>query len=428
MVQVGSCPECQKEVALGDALATDGDVQLCCPHCDLEFARDKLTLREVPELLLAGAAADAAAHDQLTDTSPAVNDSQPLLGGADVGAEEDVEPGHVSPIDMPVVTASGARQEYDAQISTQPRVAQAGGSRSFFRQLVGIAGGGVIGLAIGYYVLLWIGGPQKDFLEIGHRLPPWAVPAAFHRVEVRTAPSQDDARRSLADLLDADDEGRDELGLPVEPEGMPPAPLPGEQVPAVDAIKTEVAVLDPPKRTTADLEAALQAAADVRLSLVAGELNDPALRPLKSSAYRAFAALADAVTFAQATPGREAEHKAFATQAEQLLVDTLVSERMKGQLGGLAAEWLDAAGRDSKGVVAAGHVAGSHMGIADQRGILVELAGTTRRLAVVGPHAIDAPRGANVVVVGTLIDKPHVRIGGYTGSADQVVWAGLVLQ
>ena len=135
-----------------------------------------------------------------------------------------------------------------------------------------------------------------------------------------------------------------------------------------------------------------------------------------------------ACTFAQATPGRESEHNALATQAEQLLADTLASERMKGQIGELAAQWLDAAARDSTGVVAAGRVVGSHMGFTHQRGVLLELAGTSRRLAIVGPVAIDAPSGATVLVVGTLIDKPQERISGYTGSADQVVWAGMVLQ
>jgi hypothetical protein len=197
---------------------------------------------------------------------------------------------------------------------------------------------------------------------------------------------------------------------------------------AAESSASTIAVVNPPALTTADLEAALKAAADVRLSLVAGELTDPALRPLKSSAYRAFAALAEAVTFAKAIPGRESEHAQLAAQAEQFLVDTLANERLKAQLGRLAEEWLVAPARDSTGFVAAGLVVGSHMGIASQRGIVVELAGTAHRLAVVGPLAIDTPRGASVVVVGALIDKPRERIRGYTGSAEEVVWAGLVLE
>jgi hypothetical protein len=43
--------------------------------------------------------------------------------------------------------------------------------------IVGLGGSGVIGLAFGYIILLWIGGPQRDFLNIRHKLPGFLVPA-----------------------------------------------------------------------------------------------------------------------------------------------------------------------------------------------------------------------------------------------------------
>src|SRR5690349_7920121 len=46
---------------------------------------------------------------------------------------------------------------------------------NWFGQLIGIVGGGVIGLTIGYCILLRIRGPEADFLEIADRLPRWAT-------------------------------------------------------------------------------------------------------------------------------------------------------------------------------------------------------------------------------------------------------------
>jgi hypothetical protein len=45
-------------------------------------------------------------------------------------------------------------------------------------QFLGIAIGGVIGLSIGYMILLWIKGPSTDFLKVGKSLPSWMVPAS----------------------------------------------------------------------------------------------------------------------------------------------------------------------------------------------------------------------------------------------------------
>jgi hypothetical protein len=47
-------------------------------------------------------------------------------------------------------------------------------------QLVGVVGGGVLGLALGYWILLWLGyflGRNTDIFEIKAKLPGWAVPA-----------------------------------------------------------------------------------------------------------------------------------------------------------------------------------------------------------------------------------------------------------
>lgn len=441
MVHIGACPACEKEIAGGAAPSPGDGARLRCPHCDQEFAPSEVTLREVPELILASTAADAsgavgsAVESQQTAEQPAEPEKQvsgtfsaeEKIPDTFLEQEEDQQQEFASPIDMPVVAPLSERQEYDGQINSEWRAARAAEPRSFLRHLVGIVGGGVVGLALGYFILLWIGGPQKDFLEIGHRLPRWMVPAAFHRAQPMRELSGDDAGRSLADLLQHLEDDPRVLPEP-ELEGLPPEPPPREHVAAAQPATAAVAVIDAPKLTTADLDAALKTASEVRLSLVARETSDATLRPLKESAYQAFTALAEAVTFAMHEPGREIEHAMLLSQAEQLLLDTLANERMIDRLGPLAAKWIETAEGQTTGVVAAGIVIGSHMGTREQRGILVELTGTSRTLPVVAPFAIDAPLGARVVVVGSLIDEPEERIRGYTGSAERVVWAGLVLQ
>jgi hypothetical protein len=369
-----------------------------------------LTLRSVPELIVAA----SGVEDQLAVAA----------GSEGTQPDDEQQVSEKSPIDMPVITASRAHQAYEAEIAAQPRAARTDGSRSFLRQLLGIVGGGVVGLVAGYFILLWIGGPEKDFLELGERLPAWAVPNAFQQ-EPEPVLRREELEQALAEMLRDNSEQlwRDPAA---GREGLPPEPSLAE--PLAPAAEPVVAVVDPPQIGTAALEAALQAAADVRLSLAAGELTDPTLRPLKADAYRDFAALAEAVTFAKPTSGREAEHDQLLRRADQLLRETLVSERIVGQLGRLADDWIETSERGSSGLIAAGNVIGSHLGIAGQRGILLELAGTPRALAVVAEQAIDAPAGARVVVVGALLDEPRQRIRGYTGSADQVVWAGMVLQ
>ena len=61
---------------------------------------------------------------------------------------------------------------------------------SFIGNLIGVVGGGVVGCTMAYFIVLWIGGPDKDFLELGPKLPSWMLPAAFN--ETTTAKSSFD--------------------------------------------------------------------------------------------------------------------------------------------------------------------------------------------------------------------------------------------
>lgn len=101
--------------------------------------------------------------------------------------------------------------------------------------LIGVVGGGVVGTALAYFIVLWIGGPEKDFLELGRKLPKWMVPAAFHEPASSVATSFGSAPSSndVADMRRSADISEPQLKINV-PElntnnnSNPPTKLPFE--------------------------------------------------------------------------------------------------------------------------------------------------------------------------------------------------------
>jgi hypothetical protein len=95
--------------------------------------------------------------------------------GAATAVEEGGEYGLAGALEPGV--EEGEAAPYEAPRPTRRRKAQPG-MFAVLAQFLGIAVGGVIGLAIGYMILLWIKGPSSDFLQIGKSLPSWMVPAS----------------------------------------------------------------------------------------------------------------------------------------------------------------------------------------------------------------------------------------------------------
>jgi hypothetical protein len=121
-------------------------------------------------------------------------------------------------------------------VATRPRKKQPG----VFSHLVGIIGGGLIGLSLGYLGLLRFGGPRYDFLEIADKLPDWvftpipAIPLPQFNRGNGDEPQRND--RQLKDLLDAPEQPPavevpaadispfDAVGAPATQEPPPPPP------------------------------------------------------------------------------------------------------------------------------------------------------------------------------------------------------------
>jgi hypothetical protein len=103
---------------------------------------------------------DGPAADTSADIEP---DVEPSTAGASddiTEAEDDRDAGFKAPL---------------MHVSTQPRP-RPSGFTSLVAQFFGVIIGGAMGLAIGYYILLWFAGAKADALDLRSRLPSWLLP------------------------------------------------------------------------------------------------------------------------------------------------------------------------------------------------------------------------------------------------------------
>jgi hypothetical protein len=74
---------------------------------------------------------------------------------------------------------SAADEWTPVEAASIPPVTERPAKRSLARTLVMTVVGGFMGLALGYYVLLWIGGPSIDTFGLAHYLPKAILPSSF---------------------------------------------------------------------------------------------------------------------------------------------------------------------------------------------------------------------------------------------------------
>ena len=119
-------------------------------------------------------------------------------------------------------------------VAPRPRKKQPG----VLSHLIGIVGGGLIGLSLGYLGLLRFGGPRYDFLEIADKLPDWVfAPIPFPQFNRQKGDEPQRNDRNLKELLDAPEQPPavevpavganpfDAPGAPAAHEPPPPSPF-----------------------------------------------------------------------------------------------------------------------------------------------------------------------------------------------------------
>jgi hypothetical protein len=353
--------------------------------------------------------------------------------------------------------------------------------KSAVRALVGTILAGVIGLPLGYLVLLWLRGPAGDFLQMAQYFPDAVLPASLGAGSPAARSEQANAVRKseepsppapLAAVKEAElplptgatpkagapsDTGVKQASLeaPIAPaagdkssplgERYAPSAIEATPPAAVDILPPEPAkmntTLAPPPATSPPLSPtivgaptysadqfaeALRAARDAQPGLVAGNLNDVAVQRTKGLSYSRLCDLAEMATFVGGGANDSADAERTAA-VDQLLRETLADARIRGEVARITPVWIKSAHRRHGGVFFAGAITDRV-----ERGPLIECQidlGTVEPLTVLVPkHLVDQLGWSRTVgVVGSLIDRPAERIAGYDGLATQVVWAKSLL-
>jgi hypothetical protein len=339
-------------------------------------------------------------------------------------------------------------------------------SKSLVRTLVLPAVCGLLGLGFGYYVLLWLRGPQIDFLDAAKYLPKAMLPASFAPHQLAAAPilpAQGDNTTAQSPANDGnaapDDTAKtadaakpnetpaekqasftepasanktqsadgDRYGAaapptdkPAEPAAFSPQPAApvndNTPAPTTDAVR----IAGAPSFTASDLAAALVSAKDAEPGLVNGNLSDGReVARTKGFSYSILADLAQKTTFVDPSA---ADADKLQQDADNVFRTTLSTQHARDEVAQIVPKWIASPNRRQGGVFVTGTVVGR-----DKQGSVVEGSvdmGSGQPLPVLLPPALAAKQPSGpVAVVGFIVDKPAEHITGYTGSAPQAVFA-----
>jgi hypothetical protein len=367
----------------------------------------------------------------------------------------------------------------DESLSIPTAPSQPERKRSVVRTLVGSAFGGIIGLALAYYALLWLGPvlhrhKDIDFLQLAQYLPKSILPPAF-RKEVKQPPAM--PPKMVADLAASEKVAKSEETKPVELVA-PPAPAdstaqapvapaekqatftaPSEPAKkstetddryATPAAKNEPAMREPapleappakaitetapkaepvrianaPSFTAADVSASLAAANAAEAGLETGNLQDgKEIAHTKGVSYMAIADFAEKATF-----GDSADSTKSQQEADRFFRKLLSNAHTRDEVAQIAPRWLSHPKRPQNGVFLAGNLSrGEIKGSVIEYN--VELNGGPSVVVVVPAGAGQDLQSSTkpVGVVGSIIDRPADEIAGYSGKAPQVVFAKKLL-
>ena len=402
----------------------------------------------------------AALEDQpvLPESGPTWDDSErmeKLLAGLEGRGHQDLAPRSELP---GISTDERAGDESPVSWSPEPAtvrpapVSKPRRSRSVVRTLITMAVAGVIGSVVGYYALLWIAGPQGDFIQLADYLPSAILPAEFGSP---IAPLQAGGAPTVA----ADAPGEVQAGYTAPVETKPvsetsntenpygyldhagaladrptdePAqfdtsaalPLTAENLTSGEA----AAVTNAPVFTADELAVALATAQDAQPGLTAGDLSEGSqVQRRKGYSYSLLCDLAQKAAFVDRT-SRADYADSLTNKADELFRQTLVDPHTRDEVARIVSKWIEHPKRTHGGVFFAATVAS-----AVDKGTVVECSadvGAGQRLVVLVPQAHAAQlteQGRPLGIIGWILDGPTTQVNGYTGDAPQAVWASRII-
>ncbi len=445
--------------------ATNATIDLGSAGIDELDLSDDFELEHAAEPEHDVAAWDDSHHmDQLLaeiKDQPPADEFEPVVAIADEEpVHEEVAPAH----------AEAAEWMPDESLAIKPTAVSRGRSKSVVRTLVMPAVCGLLGLAAGYYALLWLKGPQIDFLDAAKYLPKVMLPASFSSTSAprqlavaptlppntNDTPTDEKANEPISTPDDgsktaetkptdapaekqasfteptktagADDNRYGAATPPADKAAEPAAFNPPAAAPVNDSKPNEsaetVRIAGAPSFSASDLAAALVAAKDAEPGLVNGNLTDGHdVARTKGFSYSILADLAQKATFLALT-GEEADK--LQQDADNIFRTTLSTPHARDEVSQIVPKWIASPNRRQGGVFLAGTVVGH-----DKQGSVTEGSvdlGTGQPMPVLLPRAVadKAPAGP-VAIVGFIVDKPAERVPGYTGTAPQAVFAAKLI-
>jgi hypothetical protein len=365
--------------------------------------------------------------------------------------------------------AAAAEQSEGAARPARPRPKRK--PKSAVREFVGIVLGGIAGLAIAYYALMIIKGPEQGNM---FKLPVPGYPSTYRYAKklvpdwwpewakfgAASSANGSEEEGDSAEDPDPNAEGKAPGQKP--PTGRPrpgngstkpagkPAAKPGETKPAPAKM---VAVRNAPTFASEDLGHALKAAnaafgceacnstgkvtkTVVVKEQVGGQTKEiqkqqsavcevckglPS-REMKEAAFDKFCYLAKVLTFVQG-PDNQAQLGDRKRAAQGLVEQAAQSEAGLAKIGELADERLADESRLEAGILLAGTVQSSAPeGPAHATEIVLAKSG--KSVTLISRQSLPVAQNDRVAVLGTIVDEPREYLAGYQGAKPMVVFVG----
>lgn len=326
--------------------------------------------------------------------------------------------------------------------------------RSVVRTLVGTALGGIAGTVGALYALLWILGPDGDYLQVAKYLPSAALPKSFEAkqpttiartqppkpiesepVAAATADSEPAASENIpatftqeVEQPESDFDAADSLaaGESANRYGEEPSPL---EEPAAEPIGDAVAAypeaplpLAGPTYTLQQLSETLNSATEAQRGLIEGDLGDATVRRTKGMSYARLCDLAEALTFVERI-GPTVEGEQAEQDAEKLFRETLADAHTRSEVDRIATLWIDSPHRSHGGVFLAGQLSGGDIsGSIYEYELTIDDGGKFTLLAAEPLDPSVQGSSQPVGIVGSIVKHPSVDVTGYRGTADRAIW------
>ena len=282
-------------------------------------------------------------------------------------------------------------------------------------QLVGVIVGGVMGLAIGYYLLNYFGGPSFNWLKIPlpgipHTQPGAELPEAAHDQTEKTAPA-----------------GRP-ANVPGQPSPDQPA-MPTEPAPPSEPVAQYPPDYVGPRRLdlydAADLAEALVRANELAGGAGAGAAASGPPPALSAESYTAWCDVAEVI--ALLSPDEPEKNISPRRDALRRLALRIATAENVREIERLTPGRLDNPPRPEAGILLVGQV--EEIKPSGKLKVLqISAPSGSRQTKVLSPRGSIAGRGDLVLVLGAVVAEPGQNVIGYTGTEPQAVWAGLIVK